>query len=86
MQGRNRKESTLRHGAGLLLLRLDLTYQDRNALFGIPLAFHLSTGSELHRPLAMVYIGGFLGAVLQRMIAVPLFYGSAAATRKQPGT
>ncbi len=49
----------------------------------IPLAFHVSTGSELHRPLAMVYIGGFIGAIVIRMIALPVlldvFGGSAFA-------
>ncbi len=40
----------------------------------IPLAFHVSTGSELHRPLAMVYIGGFLGAIVIRMVAMPVLY------------
>jgi cobalt-zinc-cadmium resistance protein CzcA len=40
----------------------------------IPLAFHVSTGSELHRPLAMVYIGGFVGAILIRMVAMPVLY------------
>ena len=38
----------------------------------IPLAFHVSTGSELHRPLAMVYIGGFIGAIVIRMVAMPV--------------
>jgi Cu/Ag efflux pump CusA len=38
----------------------------------IPLAFHVSTGSELHRPLAVVYIGGFIGAIVIRMIAMPV--------------
>jgi cobalt-zinc-cadmium resistance protein CzcA len=40
----------------------------------IPLAFHVSTGSELHRPLAIVYIGGFLGAIIVRMVAMPVLY------------
>jgi cobalt-zinc-cadmium resistance protein CzcA len=40
----------------------------------VPLAFHVSTGSELHRPLAMVYIGGFIGAILIRMVAMPVLY------------
>jgi len=43
----------------------------------IPLAFHVSTGSELHRPLAIVYIGGFIGAILIRMIAMPVLLESA---------
>jgi cobalt-zinc-cadmium resistance protein CzcA len=40
----------------------------------IPLAFHVGTGSELHRPLAVVYIGGFLGAILIRMVAMPVLF------------
>jgi cobalt-zinc-cadmium resistance protein CzcA len=40
----------------------------------IPLAFHAGTGSELHRPLAMVYIGGFFGAILIRMVAMPVLF------------
>ncbi|MGD2123623.1 MAG: efflux RND transporter permease subunit [Gemmatimonadota bacterium] len=43
----------------------------------IPLAFHVSTGSELHRPLAVVYIGGFLGAIAIRMIAMPVLFEAA---------
>jgi cobalt-zinc-cadmium resistance protein CzcA len=43
----------------------------------IPLAFHVSTGSELHRPLAMVYIGGFIGAILIRMVAMPVLFEAA---------
>lgn len=40
----------------------------------IPLALHVTTGAELHRPLAVVYIGGFIGAIVIRMIAMPVFY------------
>ncbi len=47
----------------------------------IPLAFHVSTGSELHRPLAIVYIGGFLGAILVRMVAMPVLYEVTARSR-----
>jgi cobalt-zinc-cadmium resistance protein CzcA len=43
----------------------------------IPLAFHVSTGSELHRPLAMVYIGGFIGAIVIRMVAMPVLFETA---------
>ena len=48
----------------------------------IPLAFHVSTGSELHRPLAMVYIGGFVGAIVIRMIAMPVLFETAAAAKE----
>ncbi len=47
----------------------------------IPLAFHAGTGSELHRPLAMVYIGGFIGAILIRMVAMPVLF--EVVTRKK---
>ncbi len=47
----------------------------------IPLAFHVSTGSELHRPLAMVYIGGFIGAIVIRMIAMPVLFEAATGAR-----
>jgi Cu/Ag efflux pump CusA len=49
----------------------------------IPLAFHVSTGSELHRPLAMVYIGGFLGAILIRMVAMPVLYEVATTAKRR---
>jgi cobalt-zinc-cadmium resistance protein CzcA len=40
----------------------------------LPLALSSSTGAELHRPLAIVYIGGFLFAILLRLGAVPALY------------
>jgi heavy metal efflux system protein len=40
----------------------------------LPLVLHVTTGAELHRPLAVVYIGGFTGAILIRMIAVPVLF------------
>jgi cobalt-zinc-cadmium resistance protein CzcA len=47
----------------------------------IPLAFHVSTGSELHRPLAMVYIGGFMGAIVIRMVAMPVLFQAVEGLR-----
>jgi cobalt-zinc-cadmium resistance protein CzcA len=52
----------------------------------IPLAFHVSTGSELHRPLAMVYIGGFLGAIVIRMVALPVLFEAGTQGRLKPLT
>ena len=52
----------------------------------IPLAFHVGTGSELHRPLAMVYIGGFIGAIVIRMVAMPVLFEVAAGTRSAAET
>lgn len=40
----------------------------------LPLALLRATGSELHRPLAMVYIGGFVFAIMLRMFVVPVLY------------
>jgi cobalt-zinc-cadmium resistance protein CzcA len=40
----------------------------------LPLALIVSTGAELHRPLAVVYIGGFFFAILLRLIVVPVMY------------
>jgi len=51
----------------------------------IPLAFHVSTGSELHRPLAMVYIGGFIGAIVIRMVAMPVLFEAANRTFRVMG-
>jgi len=40
----------------------------------LPLALTVTTGAELHRPLAVVYIGGFIGAILLRLFVVPVLY------------
>lgn len=48
----------------------------------LPLVLHITTGAELHRPLAVVYIGGFLGAILIRMIAMPVFFEALEKLRK----
>jgi len=40
----------------------------------LPLALHVTTGAELHRPLAVVYIGGFFFAIFLRPIILPVLY------------
>ena len=40
----------------------------------LPMALVNATGSELHRPLAVVYIGGFFCAIFLRLIMVPVLY------------
>jgi cobalt-zinc-cadmium resistance protein CzcA len=40
----------------------------------LPMALIVSTGAELHRPLAVVYIGGFFFAILLRLVVVPVLY------------
>ena len=51
----------------------------------LPLAMVRSTGSEIHRPLAIVYIGGFLVAIFFEQILLPLLYEMLAAGRKARG-
>lgn len=40
----------------------------------LPLALGTTTGSELHRPLAVVYIGGFVVAIFFEQIVLPILY------------
>ncbi len=40
----------------------------------LPLALTVTTGAELHQPLAVVYIGGFFFAILLRLFVVPVMY------------
>jgi cobalt-zinc-cadmium resistance protein CzcA len=49
----------------------------------LPLALVETTGAELHRPLAVVYIGGFLFAILLRLFVVPLLYETLARFSKR---
>jgi len=49
----------------------------------LPLALIVTTGAELHRPLAVVYIGGFFFAILLRLIVVPLLYETLAKLGKE---
>jgi len=45
----------------------------------LPMALITTTGSELHRPLAVVYIGGFFFAIFLRLIMVPVLYETLMA-------
>jgi cobalt-zinc-cadmium resistance protein CzcA len=55
-------------------------------IFGVlPLALSTATGAELHRPLAIVYIGGFFFAVLLRLFVVPVLYETLAAVSARHG-
>jgi cobalt-zinc-cadmium resistance protein CzcA len=49
----------------------------------LPLALIVTTGAELHRPLAVVYIGGFFFAILLRLIVVPVLYETLAKLSKK---
>jgi len=48
----------------------------------LPLALIRTTGSELHQPLAIVYIGGFFFAILLRLLIVPVLYEAMARFQK----
>ncbi len=48
----------------------------------LPLAIAVTTGAELHRPLAVVYIGGFFFAILLRLFVVPVLYEILAGLKK----
>jgi multidrug efflux pump subunit AcrB len=52
----------------------------------LPLVLSRSTGAELHRPLAVVYVGGFAFALVFRRFFVPVLYEAmaAVANRRQP--
>ena len=52
----------------------------------LPLALSTATGAELHRPLAIGYIGGFFFAILLKMIAVPVLYVILSRFDRQPAT
>ncbi len=49
----------------------------------LPLALVVTTGAELHRPLAVVYIGGFFFAILLRLIVVPVLYEALSRLGKE---
>jgi cobalt-zinc-cadmium resistance protein CzcA len=49
----------------------------------LPLALGTSSGAEIHRPLALVYIGGFLVAIFFVQLVFPILY-EWAASRKEP--
>jgi cobalt-zinc-cadmium resistance protein CzcA len=50
----------------------------------LPLALIVTTGAELHRPLAVVYIGGFFLAIFLRPFIVPILYEILAKLREKP--
>jgi cobalt-zinc-cadmium resistance protein CzcA len=51
----------------------------------LPMALITTTGSELHRPLAVVYIGGFFFAIFLRLIMVPVLYETLMGWGRQGG-
>jgi cobalt-zinc-cadmium resistance protein CzcA len=51
----------------------------------LPLALSTAAGAEFHRPLAIVYIGGFFFALLFRLLVVPVLYEVPAALSARSG-
>jgi len=49
----------------------------------LPLALGTTAGSELHRPLAVVYIGGFVVAIFFEQIVLPILYEFSARLGKE---
>lgn len=71
-QGRSLHEAVVE---GALTKFRPILMTDMVMIVGVlPLALIVSTGAELHRPLAVVYIGGFFFAILLRLIIVPVLY------------
>jgi cobalt-zinc-cadmium resistance protein CzcA len=50
----------------------------------LPLALGTTSGSEIDRPLAMVYVGGFVVAIFFEQIALPVLYEIFARLKKEP--
>ncbi len=49
----------------------------------LPLALGTGSGSEIHRPLALVYIGGFLVAIFFEQLVFPILYHWMTSLRKE---
>jgi cobalt-zinc-cadmium resistance protein CzcA len=49
----------------------------------LPLALGRTSGSEIHRPLAVVYIGGFVAAIFFEQIVLPILYEMLARLKKE---
>ena len=50
----------------------------------LPLALGTSSGSEVHRPLAVVYIGGFIVAIFFEQIVLPILYEMFSRLTREP--
>jgi cobalt-zinc-cadmium resistance protein CzcA len=80
-QGLSLRESVIK---GALTKFRPILMTDMVMIVGVlPLALIVTTGAELHRPLAVVYIGGFFFAILLRLIVVPVLYEALAKLTKK---
>ena len=71
---------------GVLPLALGTTLMPVSPSEGIlgvlPLALEKTSGAEIHRPLAVVYIGGFVVAIFFEQIVLPILYEMFARLKK----
>ncbi len=80
-QGLSLRESVIK---GALTKFRPILMTDVVMIVGVlPLALIVTTGAELHRPLAVVYIGGFFFAIMLRLIVVPILYEALAKLGKE---
>jgi HAE1 family hydrophobic/amphiphilic exporter-1 len=49
----------------------------------LPLILGSTSGAELHQPLAVVYVGGFLVAIFFEQILLPVLYEMLAKLKKE---
>jgi cobalt-zinc-cadmium resistance protein CzcA len=49
----------------------------------LPLALQKTSGAEIHQPLAVVYIGGFLVAIFFEQIVLPILYEMFARLKQE---
>jgi cobalt-zinc-cadmium resistance protein CzcA len=79
--GRSLREAVVE---GSLLKFRPILMTDLVMIVGVlPLALMARTGAELHRPLAIVYISGFVFAILLRRFIVPILYETVATIAGQ---
>ena len=52
----------------------------------LPLAWGTRTGAEIHRPLAIVYIGGFVVAIFFEQIILPVLYELVCGSQERSAT
>lgn len=83
------EESGMQHWQAIRIaaetrLRPVLTTAVVAALGFVPMAISTAPGSEVQRPLATVVIGGLISATLLTLFILPIAYGLARRTERQP--
>jgi cobalt-zinc-cadmium resistance protein CzcA len=72
---------------GVLPLALGATvvpaWPSEGILGVLPLALQKTSGAEIHQPLAVVYIGGFIVAIFFEQIVLPILYEMFARLKRE---